>query len=123
MSLLSSLTAIRYYTSADPYYYTVDNRPLTDVDTSLTTIATFIDSFVTVASGTVTIASTSNGDILLSPNGTGDIKWGKANIALGGGAGATLGTIGGSGPASAAQNSWIRAKDSTGANIWIAVWK
>lgn len=31
MSFKTSLTAVRYYTAADPYYYTVDNRPLEDL--------------------------------------------------------------------------------------------
>lgn len=31
MSFKTSLTAVRYHTAADPYYYTVDNRPLTDL--------------------------------------------------------------------------------------------
>lgn len=32
MSFKTSLTAVRYYTAADPYYYTVDNRPLSDLN-------------------------------------------------------------------------------------------
>jgi hypothetical protein len=28
----STLTTVRYYTAADPYYYSVDNRPLTDLN-------------------------------------------------------------------------------------------
>lgn len=55
--------------------------------------------------------------------GTGDIKWGKPLVALGGGSAATLGTIGGSGPVSLAQNTWLQALDSTGATIWLPVWK
>lgn len=52
-----------------------------------------------------------------------DIRWGRALIALGGGAVPTLGTIGGSGPATAAQNSWMRVIDSGGAAFWVPVWK
>jgi hypothetical protein len=84
----------------------------------------------------LTLATTAGGDhkivseaqtgtvrnILIDP-GTADIKWGKALVALGGGAAPTLGTIGGSGPATAAQNAWLRALDSTGATIWIPIWK
>jgi hypothetical protein len=45
----------------------------------------------------------------------------KRNQALGGGAAATLGTIGGSGPATAAQNEWAEIK--VGNNVrWVAVW-
>jgi hypothetical protein len=43
--------------------------------------------------------------------------------ALGGGVAPTLGTIGGTGPATAAQNSWVRFTDSTGANFWVPAWK
>lgn len=52
-----------------------------------------------------------------------DIKWGKALVALGGGSAPTLGTIGGSGPATAAQNSWMRVLDSTGAAFFVPAWK
>lgn len=52
-----------------------------------------------------------------------DIQWGKALVALGGGAAPTLGTIGGTGPASAAQNSWMRVLDSAGVAFWVPAWK
>lgn len=32
---LSTLSQIRYYTAFDPYFYTVDNRPLQDIETNL----------------------------------------------------------------------------------------
>jgi hypothetical protein len=35
----SSLTAVRYYTQYDPYFYTVDNRPLQDLASNITTIS------------------------------------------------------------------------------------
>lgn len=62
------------------------------------------------------------GNLTLGAGAT-DLKWGKALIALGGGAGPTFGTIGGSGPATAAQNSWMRVLDSTGAAFWVPAWK
>ena len=34
----TTFTAIRYYTQFDPYFYTVDNRPLQDVETNLKAI-------------------------------------------------------------------------------------
>jgi hypothetical protein len=71
---------------------------------------------------TFQLGSKGAGDIYLNPN-TGDIKWGKALVALGGGAAPTVGTIGGSGPATAAQNSWLRLKDSAGNACWVPVWK
>lgn len=46
-----------------------------------------------------------------------------ALVALGGGAAPTFGTIGGSGPATAAQNTWLLMKDSTGASFWVPAWK
>ena len=63
-----------------------------------------------------------SGNLLLQPN-TGDVRWGKALVALGGGAAPTFGTIGGSGPATAAQNSWMRLQDSAGNAMWVPVWK
>jgi len=56
-------------------------------------------------------------------NSTTPLQWGIPDVALGGGAAPTLGTIGGSGPATAAQNSWLQLKDSTGANVWVPIWK
>jgi hypothetical protein len=35
----NSLTQVRYYTALDPYYYSVDNRPLQDLATNITTIS------------------------------------------------------------------------------------
>lgn len=35
----SSLTAVRYYTQFDPYFYTVDNRPLTDLASNINLIS------------------------------------------------------------------------------------
>lgn len=36
----SVLTAVRYHTAADPYHYTVDNRPLSDLDENIQFVAT-----------------------------------------------------------------------------------
>lgn len=36
--------SIRYYTQFDPYYYTIDNRPLTDIVNNITTSAKGIDA-------------------------------------------------------------------------------
>jgi hypothetical protein len=60
----------------------------------------------------------SNDELFLAPAG-GDIKWGRPEIALGGGASATLGTIGGSGPSNAAQNGWLRVINSTGSPVFV----
>lgn len=53
-------------------------------------------------------------DQLVLGEGTVDIMWGKPTVALGGGGGATLGTVGGTGPAGTAQTHWLRLVDSTG---------
>ncbi len=80
----------------------------------------------------IAIGSDPNITVLLDSKGTGfvrllsagaDIQWGKPLVALGGGLAPTLGTIGGTGPATAAQNSWMRGVDSTGAAFWVPVWK
>lgn len=70
----------------------------------------------------VTAINTDNTNLILSP-GTADIRWNKALVALGGGAAPTLGTIGGAGPTAAAQNSWMRVLDNTGAAFWVPAWK
>lgn len=60
--------------------------------------------------------------VVLSNSGN-DIRWGVPLVALGGGAAPTFGTIGGSGPTTAAQNSWMRVIDSAGNPFWVPVWK
>ncbi len=57
------------------------------------------------------------------PGMANDIQWGKAIVALGGGAVPAFGTIGGAGPAGAGQNGWIRMLDSAGIPCWVPVWK
>lgn len=56
-------------------------------------------------------------------NRTGVLIYGKPTVALGGGAAPTLGTIGGSGPATAGQNAWMEMRDSAGAAFWVPIWK
>jgi hypothetical protein len=70
----------------------------------------------------ITIVTKGGGNLRLD-TGTGDIRIQKALVALGGGAAPTLGTIGGSGPTVAGQNSWLRLLDSTGAAFWVPAWK
>jgi hypothetical protein len=86
-----------------------------------------------LAFGTVSgvYANSPNGDVGLVANSVevvraqagGLLRFLQVLIALGGGAAPTLGTIGGGGPAAAAQNSWLKVADSTGAAIFIPVWK
>lgn len=49
--------------------------------------------------------------------------FGSGQTALGGGGGATLGTIGGAGPTGTVQTEWIRLKDFLGNNFWIPIWR
>jgi len=46
-----------------------------------------------------------------------------AQAALGGGAAPTFGTIGGTGPGTAAQNAWLRFRDSGGTVTFIPCWR
>jgi hypothetical protein len=69
------------------------------------------------------IDSKAGGQLRLNRNSGGDIAWGRALIPLGGGAAPTFGTIGGTGPATAAQNTWMRVIDSTGVAFFVPVWK
>lgn len=70
----------------------------------------------------LTLSPKGSGNLILNPN-TGDIRWNKANVALGGGAAPTVGTIGGSGPAAAAQRNWLRFIESDGTASFIPVWR
>lgn len=70
--------------------------------------------------GTIRASFGSGGLVIAANNG---LQLGIAENALGGGASATFGTIGGTGPTTAAQNSWQRLLDSAGATIWVPVWK
>lgn len=40
----NSFASVRYYTGSDPYFYTIDNRPLTDLQTNATTGAVGADA-------------------------------------------------------------------------------
>ncbi len=68
------------------------------------------------------IRMTSANRVIVGSDGD-PIQLGEAIVALGGGAAPTLGTIGGSGPATAAQNSWHRVYDSTGTAGYIPMWR
>lgn len=74
--------------------------------------------------GFVTLIRTVTGNdiVWLSPEGQ-DIRWGANLIALGGGATPTFGTIGGTGPTAAAQNTWMRVLDANGESFWVPAWK
>lgn len=63
-----------------------------------------------------------NVDLGLNTVGAGVINFGYAVTALGGGAAPTLGTIGGAGPAAAAQNSWLAIKIN-GTASFLPVWR
>lgn len=71
--------------------------------------------------------TTANGTVIqtrrLIIRNDGDIQFSNPLIALGGGAVATLGTIGGAGPTVAAQNTWKQFRDTAGAAFWVPVWK
>lgn len=56
------------------------------------------------------------------PDVTGVVVVSLATHTLGGGAAATLGTIGGSGPTTAAQSRWEQIKCSDGTTRWVPTW-
>ncbi len=43
-TILEDLVSVRYYTPSDVYHYTTDNRPLTDLTTNVTTIASLLSN-------------------------------------------------------------------------------
>jgi hypothetical protein len=60
---------------------------------------------------------------LVCDPGAGDLKINKALVALGATTSATIGNIGSSGPATAAQNSWLQLVDDGDATFWVPAWK
>lgn len=92
---------------------TYDNLTgINDIASSLSLSGTLAVTGATTLTGAVTLAG-----------GGGDIKWGKALVSLGGGSAPTLGTIGGAGPSTVGQNSWMRVLDSNGVAFWVPAWK
>lgn len=69
-----------------------------------------VNSDVVLGNGTISLTGTSLVDFAGPP------------VGLGGGAAPTFGTIGGAGPATAAQNSWLKIKIA-GVDTWIPVWR
>lgn len=86
---------------------------------------------MTFGGGAATVTNASSLKITGAPTGAtynyalwvdaGLVRWDDP-IALGGGAAPTLGTIGGSGPTTAAQNQWLRV-NINGTDMFIPVWQ
>jgi hypothetical protein len=68
------------------------------------------------------VGSDANINLQLATTGTGNVDIRYATTALGGGAAPTFGTIGGSGPATAAQNSWLKVLIN-GTASFLPVWR
>lgn len=100
---------------------TMSTGGVVDGQVRVTAASTISITDSTGGSPRLSVATGAAGNVSLLPGG--DILWGKALVALGGGAPPTLGTIGATGPATAAQNTWLRLLDSTGAACWVPVWK
>jgi hypothetical protein len=75
------------------------------------------------ASAAIQLVGLGATNIMILGNGSIDIEWNKPNVAMGGGAAPTVGTIGGSGPAAAAQRNWLRFIESDGTASFIPVWR
>jgi fructose-1-phosphate kinase PfkB-like protein len=70
-----TLTTVRYYTQADPYYYTVDNRPLSDLEARDTQILNEMNNRVKMvrATGSATpVLNYGPTGWTIALNGTGD---------------------------------------------------
>jgi hypothetical protein len=94
----------------------------------ITGVATAVNGFqllnaVTLSGPTLkAIGSDTDISINLTPKGAGVVNLNYATVALGGGAAPTVGTIGGSGPATAAQNSWLKLQIA-GTTSYVPVWR
>jgi hypothetical protein len=82
-----------------------------------------IRSVNAAGSSTVQILGVDASDrLLLGGSGVTDIVWGRALVTMGGGATATMGSIGGSGPTVLTQNKWMQVRDSANALFWVPTW-
>jgi hypothetical protein len=120
----SQTTAVNYMAGNSAFgLSTIDTNPALATEAITLAGGKFLGGIN--AAGTVVkkcIGVTSSDRVQISGDAL-DIQWGVALVALGGGAAPTLGTIGGSGPVTAAQNSWMRVVDSAGAAFWVPAWK
>lgn len=96
---------------------TLTNKTLTAPAISAPVLSGTATGTYTLA-GTPTITAPAISAVVLS----GDINVPNL-VALGGGAAPTVGTIGGSGPATAGQNGWLQFKDAGGNKFWVPAWK
>jgi hypothetical protein len=106
--------------STNTVMLTVQDNQAGGADHGLTLSAGSVTNAVPVALQATGAAA--NLDFTISGKGTGVINFGTATRALGGGAAPTLGTIGGTGPAAAAQNSWLVVKVA-GTLSYIPLWR
>lgn len=81
----------------------------------------FSNTYITESSGDQ-IDFVTGATLALSITASQVLDYRLAAIALGGGAGAALGTIGGSGPATNTQNSWVKIKVA-GVDSYIPIWR
>ena len=79
------------------------------------------DTYLTESSANI-MDFTTGGVLALRITSAQILDYRLATIAAGGGASATLATIGGSGPATAGQNSWIKIKVA-GTDSFIPIWR
>ena len=75
------------------------------------------------ATATLNIFGVNASNQVIISQSASDIIWGVGLVALGGGSAPTLGTIGGSGPATAGQDTWMRILDNAGVPFWVPAWK
>lgn len=80
------------------------------------------NSATTVPVDIAAIGTDGNINLRLTPKGTGVVDLNYAVVALGGGAAPTVGTIGGAGPAAAAQNSWLKF-NVQGTATFVPAWR
>jgi len=88
-----------------------------------TQVIASIDALGNIKGTNFSAALISNGsDILAIGSAAGEIQINKPLVSQGS-TNAVVGKVGGSGPATAAQNSWMRLLDQSGAPCWVPVWK
>lgn len=93
---------------------------------NITAINVFSDDKVyfgdaSIGEGTV-IRAPSSKSVALDPSSNGNVDFAYPVVALGAGSNGTLGKVGGSGPATATQDSWLQIKVD-GTTSWVPIWR
>lgn len=101
----------------------VNSAVLFNIDASGNMGVGNVSAGLVTSTGVTSPLITNGAGVLAIGDASGEVQIRKPLVAPGGGAAAFLGSIGGSGPTTANQNSWLRLLGHDGAVFWVPAWK